>query len=513
MTPVIVVGHGVAGMQAALGLAESGRPVLLLHKGDWAASNTYLAQGGVAAALGPDDSAADHARDTLTVARGLADPEAVAVLTDEAEAATRALRRAGVFVEARAGRPHPGQEAGHSRPRVLRAPGGATGRAVARALRQAVAAHPAITVRSARVTRVGVARGRVAGVFVSGDGPRPEWIPAAHVVLATGGFAGLWRTTTNPPATAGDGLALAYDAGAVLADLEFVQFHPTALAVGETRPALLLSEALRGRGARLVDAEGRPAVADLPAGELTPRDELARAVGRHWITQGPVFLTLAHLHPRIVEEEFADLARAVAAYGRHLATDPLPVRPAAHFTMGGIVTDLEGRTTVPGLWAVGECAVVGVHGANRLASNSLLEGLVFGRRVAQAIAREAETPPAAPAPAGPLLDPAWPEDLAAALDEHLGVVRTAAGLQDLLRRLGAAEPPDRPGPITVVRLAAEAALARTESRGGHWRADYPDTDPRWRGHLCHQRDTPLWFCPSPEKGGLFDAVVRTRSRS
>lgn len=510
MTPVVVVGHGVAGMQTALHLAEAGRPVLLLHKGDWTACNTYLAQGGVAAALDVDDSPAQHAADTLTVARGLADPVAVGILTREAEAATQALRAAGIFASTPDGQPHYGREAGHGRARVLHASGGATGRAVAHALRQAVLRHPGVTVRAARVGRIGLAEGRVAGVWLAAASGQPEWVPTAHVVLATGGFAGLWRTTTNPATTAGEGLALAYDAGAVLVDLEFVQFHPTALATGSTRPALLLSEALRGRGARLVDSEGRPAVADLPGGELAPRDELARAVFRHWQTRGPVFLTLRHLDPATVRTEFADLAEAVAARGLDLTRDLLPVRPAAHFTMGGILTDLDGRTTIPGLWAVGECAAVGIHGANRLASNSLLEGLVFGRRAAAAIVRERSEAPRTTPPAPPLPRGTWPDALAEALDEHLGVVRSAEGIESLLRRLRAAASAGAPEAVTVARLAAEAALARTESRGSHWRGDHPDTDPRWRGHLCHHREQPMWFCPTPTEGGLFHAVVHAR---
>jgi L-aspartate oxidase len=505
----IVVGHGIAGMQTALHLAEAGRSVLMLYRGDPTACNTYLAQGGIAAALGPDDSPEQHARDTLAVARGLADPQAVEILTREADAATRLLRAADLFVRSGDGRLHLGREAGHSRARILTAPGGVTGQAVFRALQEAVRRRPEISVRAARVTRIGVVDGRVAGVWIDAAG-RPEWVPAAGVVLATGGFAGLWETTTNPPTTTGEGLALAYDVGAVLVDLEFVQFHPTALAVGPTRPALLLSEALRGRGARLVDARERSIVADLAGGELAPRDELARAVFRHWQTRGPVFLSLRHLDAATVRTEFSELARAVATRGLDLARDLLPVRPAAQLTMGGIITDLDGRTTVPGLWAVGECAAVGIHGANRLASNSLLEGLVFGRRVAAAVVRE--RPPAGPErpPAPPPPKTVPPDVPSRAFDEYLGVLRSREGLEHLLGALKTAGSPDAPASAAVALMAAQAALARTESRGSHWRVDHPASEPNWHGHFCHRRGQPMWFCPTPTEGGLFHAVVHTR---
>jgi L-aspartate oxidase len=424
----------------------------------------------VAAAVGADDTPALHAADTLHVGAGLNDRRAVDVLTRQAPTSISALReRAGVaFAD------DLGLEAGHARRRILHAGGGATGRVLTSALLERAQRSTSIMLFDhSPVQKLVTRNGRAAGVST----PRCEMAGGA-VVLATGGYAALWARTTNAPETRGDGLLLAYRAGASLADLEFVQFHPTALSIPGC-PALLLSEALRGEGARLIDAHGIDVV-----NPLLPRDVLARALHRELSHGRQVYLSLRHLDADHVYAHFSGLAEALETTGGlDLARDLLPVAPAAHYCMGGIRTDTWGRTDVPGLYAAGEVACSGAQGANRLASNSLLECLVFGARTVEAAlsdppeahaawrttALDLPTRSASDAPARPLTD---------SLDTYVGVERNGTGLARVVADV--ADP--------LVHLIASAALLRTESRGAHYRVDAPQQDPAWRGRIHWRRD-------------------------
>jgi L-aspartate oxidase len=426
---VLVVGAGVAGLSAALAAADAGASVLVLAKASHTRSNSYAAQGGVAAAVGPDDDPSLHAADTLSAGRGLCRPAAVELLTAEAPVRIAELRRLGVGFDEGLGR-----EGGHSRARVVHVGGADTGRHIADVLTARVREHAQIRLAEGeRVTRLGALRG-------------------AAVVLATGGYAALWARTTNPRGAVGDGLHLAHAAGADLADLELVQFHPTALRDDNGHDGFLLSEALRGAGATLLD-DGDERFVD----ELAPRDVVARAVAAH---------AGVRLDLRPVERDrYPTLMATLEEAGYDPADEPVPVSPAAHYAIGGIVADLDARTSVPGLYAAGECACSGVHGANRLASNSLLECLVFGRRAGLAALGgprfDADAAPMAPAP-----------DPGAELWADAGLIRSAEGLGRLL---------DSPHPL--VRQIAACALAREESRGVHFREDFPVETDALAGHL------------------------------
>src|SRR3954469_10142738 len=382
----LIVGGGVAGLRAAIGLAASGR-VLVLTKAAPAESNTGYAQGGIAVAIGDDDSPALHAADTIRAGDGLCDEAAVAVLVGEGPRDVRELLAWGARVDLAADRrPALGREAAHSVRRVLHA-GDATGREIGRVLWQRVSALATVeTIDHALVTEVIVEDGRASGLRYFDAAGAAHEVRAAATLLATGGAGQGFRETTNPAVATGDGIALAIHAGARVTDVEFVQFHPTALNLAGA-PRFLISEALRGEGARLVNARGEAFMARRhPDGDLAPRDIVARGIARESEETGaPVFLTLAHLDAGYVRERFPTIAAMCAQVGLDLARDPIPVGPAAHYIMGGVDTDEWGRTSIAGLFAAGEAACTGVHGANRLASNSLLEGLVFGARAAEAM--------------------------------------------------------------------------------------------------------------------------------
>ncbi|GAA2970132.1 hypothetical protein GCM10010460_00640 [Microbacterium terrae] len=422
MTHAVVVGSGIAGLTVALHAVERGCRVTLVTKDVLEHANTRFAQGGIAGVMFDDDRAADHVRDTLVAGAGLSDPAAVQVLVDEGPDRIRELIALGVaFDRDGAGAFVKGLEAAHSYPRILHAGGDATGTVIERALVAALRASRVDVVEHAFLVGLVTDAGRVGGVdLIVGETAaapgRRVRLDADAVVLATGGAGELYSHSTNPEVATGDGIAAAMRAGAAVADLEFFQFHPTVLAVGDS---FLVSEAVRGEGATLIDDDGRRfAFDDHPDGELAPRDVVARAIARRMIEQGgrPVRLDATHLHSTDAAERAAFLARrfptidaAVHDRGLDWALEPVPVTPAAHYLMGGVVTDLDGRTTLPGLYAVGETARTGVHGANRLASNSLLEGAVFGARAGDAIAADAASgawiapaaPPSSNAPGTP----------------------------------------------------------------------------------------------------------------
>jgi len=442
---VVVVGSGVAGLFAALRAAAEGR-VALLSKGPLLSSTSSLAQGGVAAPLDRDDTPELHAEDTFRAGRRLCRPSAVRALTEEACARIVDLSELGVEFDRELG-----LEGGHSRRRVAHVNGAATGEAIARVLAMRVLAHPAIEVfEGERALALWRSDERCVGLLTD-RGP----VAARATLLATGGAAALWERTTNPPGAVGEGIAIAFRAGAAVADLELMQFHPTALAGS----SLLLSEALRGEGAVLLDENG-----ERFTDELAPRDVVARAIA----TRGTALLDLR----RIDRRRFPTLMAKIAGAGYDPAAEPIPVAAAAHYTIGGVVTDAEGHTEVPGLYAAGECACTGVHGANRLASNSLLECLVFGRRAGTTALGEPPLPRRLP----PLREAALPErvtpELRRLLWEHGGLVRDAAGLERL-----------RGAPHLLIRLIGESALVREESRGTHFRADFPAEDPELAVHV------------------------------
>ena len=534
-TDFLVIGSGIAGLRAAADLALAGE-VLILTKADPTESNTGYAQGGIAAALGPGDSPDLHAADTMAAGDGLCIAPAVRVLVEDGVRYTRELIVAGArFDREPAGELSFGREGAHGLRRVLHA-ADATGREIGRALWTQVAERSRVRVRRhARVTRLLVRQGKCCGAAYEDEGGT-HTVEAAAVLIATGGAGQVFSETTNPPVATGDGVTLAWHSGAAVADLEFVQFHPTALSVPGV-PRFLLSEALRGEGAHLLNDRGERFMTRYEtAGELASRDLVSRAIVREQQRTGkPIFLSMQHLDRAWVRARFPTIAEACRAAGFDLGADRIPVGPAAHYVMGGVETDLWGRTSIPGLLAAGEVACTGVHGANRLASNSLLEGLVFGARAAQAMLLPpepgtlAETALDATASAsateghdgesvpklahnrasegGPLTE----DSVRQLMWNAVGLTRDRISLQAAHAQLDTWYAAVAPGIeagglpaegwrlasiVTVGRLMARAALRREETRGGHARSDFPSRDDvnfkvhiRERNPGAHGRET------------------------
>lgn len=469
----VVIGGGAAGLATALALAPE--PVVLLTRAPPGEDGSSpLAQGGMAASVGDDDDAALHLADTLKAGDGLVDAAVARAILDAAPDAVRALADLGVpFDRTPDGRLALGLEAAHSRRRIVHAQGDGTGRALTLALARAVAACPSITVVEGAARRLILADGAIAGVLVAGE-ETSGVLRTRRVVLATGGIGALYEHTTNPLSSFGTGLALAARAGAVLADLEFVQFHPTALAT-DIRPLSLISEAVRGEGAVLVDETGCRFMADTPGAELAPRDVVARGVWRHLAKGHEVYLDARDCLGADFALHFPTVAAGCRAGGIDPATDLIPIRPAVHYHMGGVAVDARGRTSVPGLWAVGEVAATGLHGANRLASNSLIEAVVAGRAAADDI-RAAEAGTQAPRLLAGMPDEPSAERVRPIVSRHLGVEREGAGLQEAVEQLLPLA--EAPGPdadaAAVALMMAVSAFKREESRGAHCRTDFPE---------------------------------------
>jgi len=494
----LIIGAGLAGLFTALKLAPVPCTVLSPDPLGAGASSAW-AQGGVAAAMAEGDSAEAHAADTVAAGAGMVDEAVALSVAREAAARIEDLLSFGApFDRDEAGRLLQSREAAHSFARVVRVKGDRAGRAVMAALIERARATPAIRlIEGVTVDDIAAEAGRVVGVFgrrIDDPYAEPIFFRARSTVLATGGLGGLYAITTNPGRVRGQGLGMAARAGAAIADPEFVQFHPTGIAV-DADPTPLASEALRGEGATLIDQNGRRFMLDVhPDAELAPRDVVALAVHRVRAAGGKVFLDAREALGAEFDEKFPTVAKFCRDAGIDPTTQPIPVAPVQHYHMGGVKTDWRGRSSLPGLWVCGEAARTGLHGANRLASNSLLEAVVFGARIAEDVGGlEPAAPPlpsiapAAPAEragsAGQVAPPEAVAELRRLMSAHVGVERDAAGLTLALKEIARLERENAGASraflnmTTAATLVAAAALGREESRGGHYRSDFPETDP------------------------------------
>jgi len=512
-TDFIVIGSGVAGLRASIELAQSGANVTVLTKDKASESNTEYAQGGVAVVLSEDDNAELHEGDTLVAGAGLCDPKAVETLVTDGTKYVKQLIEWGIEFDREGGKLVMGQEAAHSRRRILHAHGDSTGAEFVRSLIARAGSEKKINLTPfANTESLIVSGGRCVGVrFLDPVLRAPREIYAKAVIMCTGGAGQLYLHTTNPPVATGDGMAMAYVAGAEMADMEFIQFHPTALNL-EKAPRFLLSEAMRGEGGLLKNKYGERFMPSYDErAELAPRDIVSRSIVAEMRRTGTrsVYLDMTALDEDFLENRFPKIYETCKHYGLNIASDMLPVSPASHYCMGGIRTDLWGRSTVPGLYAAGEVTCTGVHGANRLASNSLLEGLVFGARAGEAAAKdsirlrgesgESRVDDQKLSALNSPLSTAVKKRIKRVMWERVGILRDRDSLRRALKEFdqiaaGNLSTSSRKF-VTRASLVATAALWREESRGGHFRTDFPEQHDDWRVHSVQRQNVAISSTP------------------